>query len=258
MDKTLNFLRSKTTGYIRVVLFLAFLGHGLVSLGFSPGQSLHLKIITAINFTSLPSDDLVIAFGWFDIIISFLFLFNIGLRWAILFSLSYLTVVVVAVVNLYQIKTGSLFGFAEILRRFSWILLILFLFYAIKGELRYYMIRLSSASAFLAHGIASLGFFGFSQAHVEIASQIIPEEYVSSFILFSGISDVIIGSALLFSFKQKLFALIGTIWISLVVMLSGMIAIPDGIFRAGFLLVAFYNYIDLRTAEKWRYGGISF
>lgn len=242
-----NTVLENSDKYIRTVLFLVFFGHGLVSLGFSPSQALHFKLIESINFSLYPSRYFLLCFGWLDIIVSFLFIFKSTHKFAAKIGLVYLILVCMAVINFYNIKTGSYLGIAEILRRFSWISLILFLILKNDGGEKFYLIRISSASAFIAHGFASLGFFGFNQAHIEIASQIIPDVYVNDFIFYSGFSDLLIGFILLIGFKKKLFALIGSCWIFMIVILSSIISIPDGIFRLGFLLVCIYNYIDDRT-----------
>ena len=44
---------SNTNFYLRIVLFLAFVGHGMVSLGLSPSYTLHYGIADAINFTTI-------------------------------------------------------------------------------------------------------------------------------------------------------------------------------------------------------------
>ena len=40
-----------TTLYFRGILFLSFLGHGLVSLGYSPGYELHYRIFESVRPT---------------------------------------------------------------------------------------------------------------------------------------------------------------------------------------------------------------
>ncbi len=240
---------NNTDMYIRIVLFFVFIGHGLVSLGFSPSQALHLKLVENFNWGMFSSNKILQIAGVFDIIIGFSFLFNLCYKIAYRFAFIYLLLVIVAVLNLYQLKTGSYLAIAEILRRISWILLLLFLHFKDKKDFRYNFIRFSSSSAFIAHGLASLGFFGFNQAHIEIASQIIPDNYVNDFIFYSGTSDLIIGILLLLGIYTRTVAAIGSLWIFFIVILSSIIALPDGIFRLGFLMVAFYNVIDDRTSR---------
>src|ERR1041385_7916682 len=47
--KTHSLITGNTVLYFRGILFLTFLGHGLVSLGFSPGYELHYHIFESVN-----------------------------------------------------------------------------------------------------------------------------------------------------------------------------------------------------------------
>ena len=69
-----------TSFIIRIILSLSFLGHGLVSLGFSPSYSLHYNLIESINITAFSSKIIVELQGWFDIIISLLLMINFKLK----------------------------------------------------------------------------------------------------------------------------------------------------------------------------------
>ena len=65
-----TFILENTNFYVRLILSLAFLGHGLVSLNLSDSYILHYNLIQAINFTSISSQKLVEFQGYFDILIS--------------------------------------------------------------------------------------------------------------------------------------------------------------------------------------------
>ena len=68
----MSLLYNNTSYFIRVVLALAFLGHGLVSLGYSPSYSLHYNLIDVINITNIETKQIVQFQAWFDIVISIL------------------------------------------------------------------------------------------------------------------------------------------------------------------------------------------
>ena len=106
------------------------------------------------------------------------------------------------------------------------------------------------AFSFLAHGTASLGLLGINEGHIELATQIIPEENVRDFVFYSGISDTIIGLFIITGLFSLWATRIAILWLVFVVYLSFSHAFPDGIFRLGFLLAAFYIAIDVRCHSK--------
>ena len=118
---------SNTNLYIRVVLAFTFLGHGLVSLGFSPSIKLHENLIESINIFNVNSVYLLNIQACFDIIISFLLMINFRIKQVIYIVLIYLFFVSISALSYYSSATGSIFGIAECFRRFPWILFALFI-----------------------------------------------------------------------------------------------------------------------------------
>jgi len=148
-------------------------------------------------------------------------------------------------------KTGATFGFAESFRRFAWIFYSVFLWvYYVRSKQIYSLLRYGIAFAFLAHGLASLGFFGLKGAHIELASQILPEEVANKMVFYSGYTDTTIGLLLMAGVWSRPLIVIGSLWLVVVVVLSFMVAFPDGIFRTGFLLSAIYVALDARCHEE--------
>ena len=238
---------NNTNFYLRLVLAFSFLGHGLVSLGFSPSYSLHFNLLDGVNFLSIETTQLIKAQAFIDILISIFLLLNLKIRWLIYFVLTYLVLICITSLVFYWKETGSIFGIAECLRRFPWILFSLFIISDINKMPKYHFIRIGLSFAFIAHGFASLGFLGLNQGHIDLANNIVSSENARSFITYTGITDTIIGLMLLQSVFTKFIAFIGILWISFIVYLSYLTALPDAIFRMGFLLSAIYLYIDQRT-----------
>ena len=116
-----------------------------------------------------------------------------------------------------------------------------------KGVSNFHFIRIALSCAFLAHGLASLGFLGLNQGHIDLATQIVSADNARFFVSCSGITDAIIGLMLLQSIFTRQIAFIGIFWILFIVYLSFLNAWPDGIFRTGFLLMALYVFLDNRT-----------
>tara|TARA_Y100000385_G_C13063422_1_gene625501 strand:- start:905 stop:1684 length:780 start_codon:yes stop_codon:yes gene_type:complete len=238
---------SKSLLILRLILSVSFLGHGLVSLGFSPSESLHLKLITLINFTNFDNQTLLIIHGYFDVIISMLLLLNKKLEWIIKLIIWYLIAVSLLAVNFYLQQTESIFGVAEVFRRLPWICFGVLILHLLKSKESYYLLRIGLAFAFLAHGLASLGFFGLRQGHIDLALNIIPQDKAQDFVFYSGISDTIISLLLFIGLKTKWVALIATLWIAFIVYLSYLTAFPDALFRTGLLIASFYLIIEKRA-----------
>ena len=232
--------------YIRIVLFLTFLGHGFVSLGFSPSMTLHHNIIDVINFTSISTSDILKIHGYFDIIIAFLIII-IRSRSLLYFALCYLISVSIAAMIFYWENTGSVFGISEFFRRLPWIFLVLFLLTNAIKVPKYHFIRIGLSFAFISHGLASLGFLGLNQGHIDLAMNIISPDQARIFITYTGITDTIIGLMLLQSVYSKYAALVAMFWTAFIVYLSYLTAWPDGMFRTSFFLIALYVFIDKRT-----------
>ena len=240
-------MQNSTNLFIRIILSLAFLGHGLVSLGLSPSYTLHYNLVQSINFTNISTDNIVEFQGWFDILVSLFLIIRFKLKSVLYIVLLYLTLVCVSAITLYWDITDSIFGIAECLRRLPWIFLSLYLLFEIKGIKKYHFIRISLSFAFLAHGLASLGFLGLNQGHIDLAIKVVPADSARFFVYCSGITDSIIGIMLLQSIFTRQVAIVGMLWIAFIVYISYLNAIPDAIFRLGFLLTAIYVIFDPRT-----------
>ena len=236
-----------TNFYVRLILSLAFLGHGLVSLNLSDSYTLHYNLIQSINFTNIPTQKIVEFQGWLDILISLFLIINFKIRTILYFILLYLCLVCMSALTLYWNITDSIFGLAECLRRLPWIFLSLYLLFEIKGVRKYHLIRMALSFAFLSHGLASLGFLGLNQGHIDLAIKIVSAENARFFVYCSGITDTIIGLMLLQGLFTRYVVFIGMLWIIFIVYISYLSAWPDGIFRTGFLLMALYVYLDERT-----------
>ena len=236
-----------TNFYVRLILSLAFFGHGLVSLNLSDSYTLHYNLVQGINFTNIPTENLVEIQGWFDISIALLLILNFRIRNLLYIIFLYLCLVCISALVLYSNVTDSIFGLAECLRRLPWIYLSLYLLFEIKGVRKYHLIRMALSFAFLSHGLASLGFLGLNQGHIDLAIKIVSAENARFFVSCSGITDTIIGIMLLQGLFTRYVVFIGMLWIIFIVYISYLSAWPDGIFRTGFLLMALYVYLDKRT-----------
>ena len=189
--------------------------------------------------------------GVFDIILALFFLFGLLPTITSMFAMLYLIIVGIAAWIFYYSQTASLFGLAEVLRRTPWLMFSLFLLLSSwKDKKMFSLIRIGVSFAFLAHGVASLGFMGLKGGHIELATNILSEETAMEFVVYAGISDVIIGLSLLTGLFSRYFIYIGVVWIILIVILSAMTAFPDAIFRSGFLLSAIYVAIDQRCHKN--------
>lgn len=242
-----DIILQNTNFCIRLILSLAFFGHGLVSLGYSSSYDLHYNLVQSINFTNISSHLIVELQGWLDILISALLIIKIKLRQVLYFSLFYFCLVCIAAMTYYWSITDSIFGIAECLRRFPWIFLSLYLLFEINGVNKYHFIRIALSFAFLAHGFASLGFLGLNQGHIDLAIQIVSAENARSFVFYSGITDSIIGCMLLQGVYTRYVSALSILWLIFIVSISFLSSIPEGIFRSGFLLLAIYIFLDNRT-----------
>ena len=236
-----------TNFYVRLILSLAFLGHGLVSLNLSPSYTLQYNLVQIMNFTDIPTHKIVSIQAWFDILISLLLIFKIKLKSVLYIVLLYLSIVCASALALYWSITDSIFGIAECLRRMPWIFLTIYLLFEIRGVKKYHFIRIALSFAFLAHGLASLGFLGLNQGHIDLAIKIVSADNARFFVSCSGITDTIIGLMLLQGVLTRYVAFIGGLWIIFIVYLSYLSAWPDAIFRTGFLLMSIYIFLDNRT-----------
>ena len=251
MKKIVPFLRENTYWFFRIVLLFAFVGHGMVNLGLSTGIELHVKIIKSFHFLDgYDPHQIAKCFAVLD----FLFAINIILRpskYIIIAATTYLFIVGFAVWNLFYTVKDSPFGIAENVRRFPWIMYLLYVYYVSQNNIhKYHFLRIGIAFAFLAHGAASLGLLGLNGGHIELAAQVIPAKNVKDFVFYSGISDGILGLMLITGIYSRIAAYIGIPWLIFIVALSFGIGIPEGIFRSGFLLSIFYVAIDERCHEK--------
>ena len=245
--KIKTLILENTNFYVRLILSLAFLGHGLVSLNLSDSYTLHYNLVQGINFTSISTQKIVEFQGYFDILVSLFLIINFKIKTVLYFIFLYLFLVCISALTLYWNITDSIFGIAECLRRMPWIFLSLYLFFEIKGVKKYHLIRMALSFAFLAHGLASLGFLGLNQGHIDLAIKVVSADNARFFVSCSGITDTIIGIMLLQGIFTRYVVFVGMIWIIFIVFISYLSAWPDGIFRTGLLLTALYIYLDDRT-----------
>jgi uncharacterized membrane protein YphA (DoxX/SURF4 family) len=247
LNNSLKLILNNAILFFRVVLFLTFLGHGLASLGYSGGYELHYRILESVNIFHLNTEKCLFILGCWDVFLA-IFILS-GFFQGIILTLAILYLLSVAFVGylFYHDTTGSLFGFAESFRRFAWI------FYAVFLWINYYfhnqkfsLLRIGIGFAFLAHGLASLGFFGLKGAHIELASQVLSENAANNIIYYSGFSDTILGMLMISGFLSRFAAIIGSLWLIVVVYLSYLVGIPEAIFRSGFLLSSIYVAVDSR------------
>jgi uncharacterized membrane protein YphA (DoxX/SURF4 family) len=252
MENIINFnikqtIENNTILYFRAILFLTFFGHGLVSLGFSHGYELHYRIFQSVNIFHWNIETCLIVLGWWDIFLALGIISGIFPRFFLSLALTYLACVALAGYLYYHSKTGSLFGFAESFRRFAWIFYAIFLWlFYFFGIRKYSLLRIGIGFAFLAHGLASLGFFGLKGAHIELASQVLSEELANKMVYYSGYSDTLLGGLLISGFLSRPAAIIGTLWLVFVVYLSYLVGFPEAIFRSGFLFSCLYVALDKR------------
>jgi hypothetical protein len=242
---------ANTALIFRIVLFFAFLGHGLISLNLAPSYVLHHNILGAINISPFSTNSLLAIFGVWDLLLALLVLFNIAPRFTYPAAITYLVLVGMAGWNFYLSRSGSWFGFAETARRLLWIFSALFLFYHyVKNKDHFTWLRMGISCAFLAHGFASMGFMGLNGGHIELASQVLSEELATKFVYYSGFSDTALGILLLTGIISRPVAIIGSFWIVFVVFISFLASIPEGIFRLGFLLSCIYVAMDTRCHKS--------
>jgi uncharacterized membrane protein YphA (DoxX/SURF4 family) len=244
-------MRSKiahnTNLIFRWIIFLAFIGHGLVNLGLSPSISLHINLVKSIFPDSVDAQKSLYFFAAIDFVLGFLVLARVWPKPVIRLAIAYLLSIAIAAWSFYFRTENSVFGIAEIMRRLPWVFFLLFLYFdQVHNVARFRYLRIGLAFAFLAHGVSSLGFLGINEGHIELASQIVPEDYVRDFVFCTGLSDTLLGLLLLFGVFSRSAAVIGTFWLVFVIGVSFTFAIPDGIFRLGFLLSCIYVALDKR------------
>jgi uncharacterized membrane protein YphA (DoxX/SURF4 family) len=240
--------------YFRIVLCFTFLGHGFVSLGYSPGYELHYRIFESINFYNFDIPAVLQFVGYMDVTLAGLILFGILPKYVLGYAILYITLVACAGWAYFVHKTGAMFGIAETFRRFPWLFYLFFLWlYNMFHQKHFKLLRIGIAFAFLAHGLASLGLFGLKGAHIELARQVLSEEVANKIVFYSGFSDTLIGLLLLSGIFSRTAAIIGSVWLIVVVYLSMLLAFPDALFRTGFFLSAVYVALDRRCHEPiWK------
>ena len=241
-----TYIISNTDLIVRIILSFAFLGHGLVSLGLSPSYSMHYNLLDGVNFTNISNEILLNFHAYFDILIALLII-KFKNKELLFFILLYLILVCISALIFYWNTTGYVFGISECFRRFPWIFFSLYLIFSLSGINKYHFIRIGLSFAFISHGFASLGFLGLNQGHIDLALKVVSAENARFFVYCAGITDTIIGLMLLQGIYTRYVVAIGSVWISFIVYLSYLDAVPDAIFRTGFLLAAFYVFIDQRT-----------
>lgn len=230
------------TKVIRLSLFLTFFGHSLVSFGLSPSYSLHFKLVESINFLDLDTKSILYIHAFFDLVIAILLLTLKSYKNLIKFIILYLLFVASISLVFYWQQTSEIFGLAECLRRFPWIMFCVFLL-----TKKLHFIRVGVSLAFLSHGLASLEILGMNQGHIEIANQFLSIGNAKLFVKITGFSDLLIGAFLLLSIYAKQISFIASIWIAIIVLASLFYAIPDAIFRSGFLIPCIYVFMNKET-----------
>jgi hypothetical protein len=243
-----DFLKNKSEIIIRVVLFLTFFGHGLISLGHSKTYSLHYKLVSTLNFTGISNADILFWLGIQDLVLASLILSGFFKRFVLTYSAFYLLIVGISAFIVYWIQFGKPFGFGEIFKRLSWASFAFFLLYLYsKGSEKFSIIRYGLAFAFLGHGFGSLG-FGFSAAHVDLAQRIVVEEIIAKKLVFIfGFSDIAIGILLLIGgIFSRIISFFAFFWILIVDYASFLESFADGLFRLAWLLVAFFVVFEKR------------
>jgi uncharacterized membrane protein YphA (DoxX/SURF4 family) len=256
IQKILSAITQNTILYFRGILFLTFLGHGLVSLGYSTGYELHYRIFESVNFFHFNTAKCLTIIGWGDVFLAVSILSGLIPRVILSLALVYLSSVAVAGYLFYHHTTGSLFGIAESFRRFAWIFYAIFLWIYASYQKKYFsLLRMGIGFAFLAHGLASIGFFGLKGAHIELASQVLSEEVANNVIFYSGFSDTLLGLLMLNGIVSRPAAAIGSVWLVVVVYLSYLAGFPDAVFRSGFLFSCIYVALDARCHTLiWKKG----
>ena len=128
------------------------------------------------------------------------------------FVLGYIFLIAISSLIFYWETTGSVFGISEFFRRLPWIFFLLFIISDCYNRPKYHYIRIGLSFAFISHGLASLGFMGLNQGHIDLAIKIITPEQARTFITYTGISDTILGFMLLQSVYTKKVAFISFFW----------------------------------------------
>ena len=231
----------------RWILFLTFVGHGLVNLGLSPSVSLHMNLVSAVFPESVDAEKALYFFATIDFTLALLVLTKVLPKLVIRLAIAYVLSIAIAAWSFYYKIENSVFGIAEIMRRLPWVFFLLYLYFdRVHYVSRFRYLRIGLSFAFLAHGISSLGFLGITEGHIELASQIVPEAYVRDFVFYTGVSDTLLGLLILLGIFSRTASIIGIFWLIVVISLSFNFAIPDGIFRLGFLLSCIYVALDKR------------
>lgn len=242
----------KSLLYFRIVMFFCFVGHGTVAMNLSSAYNLHLSILESVNYFDLDVVFLVKVLGIFDFLTALLILFNVQLKYLLPLCITYLFAVGIAGGIYFMRKTGGYFGVAEFFRRVPWIFNLLFLWFALRKEKKYfYLLRVGIAFAFIAHGLASVGFMGLNGGHVELATKILSEQKAAQFVYYTGFSDLALGMLLISGIFSRYVAIVGCLWLLFIVYLSFLTGLPEGLFRTGFLLTCFYVAIDKRC-HTWK------
>ena len=218
-----------------------------MNLGLSPSVSLHLNLVHAVFPMDVDAQKILYGFALIDFTLAILIWLKVAPKTIIRIAIVYLLFIAAAAWSLYYKIETSVFGIAEIMRRLPWVFFLLFLYFdQVHFVSRFRYLRIGLSFAFLAHGISSLGFLGINEGHIELASKVIPEEYVRDFVFYTGISDTILGALIMLGVYSRIASIIGIFWLIFVIAVSFSFAIPDGIFRLGFLLSCIYVALDKR------------
>src|SRR5688572_27531212 len=179
----MNYLQSLQTKitdntplYFRGILFFSFLGHGFASLALSEaGHHLHENIFKSVNYFNWDVHTFLMVQGCWDIFLAIAILSGLYPRVVLVLAIGYLCAVAIVGYLFYKAKTNSYWGIGESARRFAWIFYAVFLFiYYRSGQKRFNLLRVGISCAFLAHGFASIGYFGLNKGQIELAAQVLP------------------------------------------------------------------------------------
>ena len=87
--------------------------------------------------------------------------------------------------------------------------------------------------------------------HVELASQLLNAGQAESAVRIAGSTDLAMAVGLAIPGLSRYVAYPACLWIAFIVVLSFGMAVPDGLFRLGFLLCAVTLILEPKTHQSW-------
>ena len=233
---------------IGAALVCGFVGHALVSLGYSPSIRIHLSLVSWVE-DSLDGIAVLRWIGAVEILLVVISVCGLCRKEIRLIGICYLVAVALVAGSLFAEKTGFLFGCTEVIRRVPWVCMLLFL-----GDEKWSLtslLRIAVIAMFLSHGLASLSILGFNGMHVELASQLLNSGQAESAVRIAGYTDLVMAVGLAIPGLSRWVAYPACLWIAFIVVLSFGMAFPDGLFRLGFLLCALTLILEPKTHQSW-------